>query len=105
MKTFFCKLVPPRPTFLQDMSEAERAMMQDHARYWRGKMDQGKVVAFGLVADPAGPYGMGIIEVADDREARMVTDNDPVVRSGQGARFEIFPMPQGAVHPTATVRA
>ena len=47
MKTFFCKLVPPRPTFAQDMSDAEASLMQAHATYWRGLMDEGLAVGFG----------------------------------------------------------
>ena len=34
---------------------------------------------------------MGIVEAADEAEARAVTDKDPVVAAGIG-RYEIFPM-------------
>jgi hypothetical protein len=101
MITFFCRLVPPRATFALDMSPAEGRMMQEHAGYWHGLMRQGKVVAFGLVGDPAGAYGIGILEVVDEAEARELTANDPTIRSGLGFRYEIHPMPRGAVHPPA----
>ncbi len=52
VRAFFCKLIPPRPTFAQDMSEAEVKLMHEHAEYWRGLMEKGQVVTFGLVADP-----------------------------------------------------
>jgi uncharacterized protein YciI len=99
MSTFFCKLVPPRPTFAQDITPTERELMQEHGRYWHGCMQQGKVIAFGMVADPAAGFGMGIVEVADEAEARALTDADPVVRAGRGFRYEIYVMPRGAVHP------
>jgi len=99
MKTFFCKLVPPRATFAQDMSPAEGQLMQEHAGYWRGLMDQGQVVAFGLVGDPAGAFGIGIVEVDGDAAVQAVTDNDPVIRANQGFRYEVHVMPRGAVHP------
>ena len=99
MKTFFCKLTAPRPTFAQDMSEAERRLMQEHAVYWREWMDEGRVVTFGLVGDPVGAYGIAVVEVDDDAEVRRLTDNDPTVRSGLGFRFDVYPMPLGAVHP------
>ena len=52
---YFCRLIPPRPTFAMDMNDEERALMQQHAAYWWKKMDEGKVIAFGPVADPQGP--------------------------------------------------
>ena len=99
MKTFFCRLVPPRPTFGQDMSEAEAKLMADHAAYWRGWMAKGHVIAFGVVADPAGAYGVGIVEVEDEADVRRLTANDPTILHGQGFRFDVHPMPRGAVHP------
>ena len=33
---------PPRPTFVQDMTPDERAMMQEHGVYWRGKLGRGR---------------------------------------------------------------
>ena len=99
MKTFFCKLIAPRATFAQDMSESEARLMQEHAGYWREWMDKGRVVTFGLVTDPAGAYGIAVVEVDDDAEVRTLTGNDPTVRSGLGFRFDVYPMPLGAVHP------
>ena len=99
VKTFFCKLIPPRPTFAQDMSEAEAKLMLEHAVYWRGWMEKGQVVAFGLVADPAGAYGIVIVEVDDDSGLRTLAANEPTIRSGRGFRFDVYPMPRGVVHP------
>ena len=65
---FFLKLIPCRPTFALDMTDEERAIMQRHVVYWRGLMDEGRVVVFGPVMDPGGPYGMGVIEAADEDE-------------------------------------
>ena len=102
MKTYFCKLLPPRPTFLQDMSEAEMKLMQDHGSYWRDLMERGLVVTFGVVADPAGAYGIGIVEVESEADTDRLTNNDPTIRSGRGFRFAVHPMPRGAVHPSFT---
>ena len=98
MKAFFCKLVAPRPTFAQDMSPAEAALMQQHAVYWKEWMDKGRVVTFGLVADPAGAYGIAVVEVDDDAAVHRLTGDDPTIRSGLGFRFDVYPMPRGAVH-------
>ena len=97
MNAYFCKLVAPRPTFVQDMTPAERQLMQEHGTYWREWLAKGNVVTFGLVLDPAGAFGIGVVEFEDDASVRSFTDNDPTIRSGQGFRFEIQPMPFGAV--------
>jgi hypothetical protein len=36
---FLYKLIPPRLTFAQDMTEAERKVMQEHATYWKCLID------------------------------------------------------------------
>jgi hypothetical protein len=54
-------LNPPRPTFMQDMSNEERGIMQQHIGYWNQLMAEGKVLAFGPVMDPQGVYGLGIV--------------------------------------------
>jgi uncharacterized protein YciI len=87
---FFLKL-PPRPTFVADMTEAERAAMQRHADYLAAQLQNGTGVAFGPVFDPAGAFGMGIVEAADEAAARAITDQDPAVMEGVG-RYEIYPM-------------
>lgn len=69
----------------------------DLESHFRGKPPE--VVAFGVVADPAGAFGIAIIEVADEDEARRLTANDPTIRSGRGFSYEMLPMPRGAVHP------
>jgi YCII-related domain len=81
------------------MSEAEAKLMADHATYWREWMAKGHVVAFGVVADPAGVYGIGIVEVEDEAGVRMLTEYDPTILRGQGFRFDVHLMPRGAVHP------
>jgi uncharacterized protein len=99
MAHYFCRLNAPRSSFLRDMSEAERQIMQEHGAYWRRSMEQGHVIAFGLVADPAAPFGVGIVDFATDADVHAFTDNDPAVLSGRGFSMDVHPMPLGAVHP------
>jgi hypothetical protein len=100
MQAFFCKLVPPRPTFPTDLSPAEADVMMRHARYWQGMIDRkaAQVFALGLVLDPAGAFGIIVIEVADESAARALTASDPAITSGIGMRYEIHPMPRGVMH-------
>ena len=69
-------------------------MMVAHVEYWSDRMAQGNVVAFGPVADPAGPYGIGIVLAPDLEGAEAMRDGDPAMRSLSGFRTEIAPMLQ-----------
>lgn len=94
---FFCKLLPPRPTFAQDMNADEGALMQRHAAYWSEAITRGNVIAFGFVGDPKGAFGMGIVQFDSEADARAFTDGDPTITSESGFEFEVLPMPLGVV--------
>ena len=91
MPHFFLKMTPPRPTFADDMSPAEQEAMGAHAAYLTELTEKGIGFAFGPVFDPDGVWGMGIVEAADEAEARFLIHNDPAVVAGVG-RYEVFPM-------------
>lgn len=88
-KHYYLKLVPVRPTFALDMSEDERAVMLKHVAYWMELMNKGKVIVFGPVSDPAGAFGMGVIEAESEEEVKNITDNDPASKIN---RYEVYPM-------------
>ena len=89
---FVCRLLAPRPTFMQDITAEERAVMGAHAGYWREAMARGLVVIFGPVADPAGPWGLGVLRVANAQAVKDFAASDPVIKAGIGFRYEILPM-------------
>jgi uncharacterized protein YciI len=89
---FLYKLIPPRPTFDADMSDGEAAVMGQHVDYWKKLTERGTAVVFGPVGDPAGVWGLAVIEVEDEGEARDLGLNDPAVTSGV-ATFETHAMP------------
>lgn len=91
MPHFLMKLVPNRPTFPGDMTDAEREMMQRHAAYCESLVEKGIGLIFGPVFDPAGAWGLGIVEAADMDEAQGLGDNDPAVAAGIG-RYHVAPM-------------
>ena len=94
MKYFFCKLIPPRATFAQDMTPAERALMVQHVAYCQGLMHEQEALAFGPVADPRGGYGIGIIAASDDAEMETLRNDDPTIQANAGFQFEALPMPR-----------
>jgi uncharacterized protein YciI len=99
MSDFFVRLNAPRPTFVQDMNDAERQLMQQHALYWHSWMAHGNVLVFGLVADAKGAFGMGVVRFESEVEARRFADNDPTIVANAGFSVDVFAMPFGAVRP------
>jgi len=89
-----CKLIPPRPTFAQDMTEVERKIMQEHVVYWKDLSDRRIAIIFGPVLDPKGTWGIAIIGVASEPEAHILVRYDPAIQAG--FTFEVYPMP-GAI--------
>jgi uncharacterized protein len=95
MNHFLYKLIPTRPTFDQDMSESEGAIMGNHVAYWQELTEGGTAIVFGPVSDPAGAWGLAVVGAETLTQARTLGDADPAVVSGL-ARFEVCPMP-GAI--------
>ncbi|MDQ4135994.1 MAG: YciI family protein [Pseudomonadota bacterium] len=94
MPVHFCKLLPPRATFPGDMTPEEGRLMQEHGAYWRGLADRGTAIVVGPVFDPAGVWGMAVVDVADAAAASALTAEDPIIRAGAGFRYEIYLIPQ-----------
>jgi uncharacterized protein YciI len=94
LRYFMCRLVPPRPTFAFDMNEQEKAVMQAHAAYMAEHVRTGTVVVCGPVADPAGPYGLGVLRVRDEDELKAFLAKDPAGSSTVGLHWEWLPMLQ-----------
>ena len=101
MKEFLCKLIPPRPTFAQDMTEVERKTMQEHVVYWKDLSDRRIAIIFGPVLDPKGTWGLAIVEVASEPEAHILGRNDPAVQAG--FTFKVYPMPGAIVRKSRTI--
>jgi uncharacterized protein len=100
MAHFFCKLKPPRPTFITDMTEDEARLMRAHREYWTPQVETGIVVAMGPVADPAGGYGVAIVEATSEAALEAMQGGDPVIATGHGFAYENRPMLGIAVRPS-----
>lgn len=94
---FLCRLLPPRPTFPSDMSEAEARLMSEHVAYWQPRLQDGTVLVFGPVFDPKGAWGVAVIRTESVQRAKELTDGDPVVRAGLGFRYDVLAMPSTLV--------
>lgn len=94
MPHFLLRLIPPRASFLVDMTEEERVLLGEHAAFLSGEMAAGRVLAFGPVADPKGPYGFALVEAPSTASAELMTVADPVIRAARGFAYEISPILQ-----------
>ena len=86
------RLIPPRPTFDQDMSAGERAVMDEHVVYWGGLLEAGHVVVYGPVRDGTGAWGLGVLHAESEEAALGMVLGDPAIRSGM-VSYEFGLMP------------
>jgi len=89
---FLCRLLPPRPSFAMDMTPDELAAMQRHVGYWSSLLQKGTAIVFGPVADPAGPWGLGVLRLRAGESLEELTAQDPAILAGIGLRYETLPM-------------
>lgn len=85
MPHFFLRLNSPRPTFPADITDAERAVMGEHGAYWKPLVDKGTCIVLGPVMDPKGVFGMAVVDVASEAEARTLVAGDPTTRAKLGS--------------------
>jgi uncharacterized protein YciI len=88
---FFARLLPPRPTFMQDITPAETPLMQQHFAYWTEQFKTGKVLLLGPVMDPKGAFGVFVLEMSSEAEARAMVEGDPTIKAGMN-HYDIAPM-------------
>lgn len=82
MKTWFIRLIPPRTTFITDMTDTEKKAMADHFAYWKDQFSKGVCIFGGPVLDPKGPYGVLALRAATEEDARAIAMADPSVQAG-----------------------
>jgi len=93
---YFFKLIPPRPTFPQDMTNEEGRLMEAHSRYFdehfaAGRLLLCRLLLYGPVMAATGAFGLAVLEVDSEGEAQRFGEGDPSVKAGLD-RFEIYPM-------------
>jgi hypothetical protein len=99
MPDFFFKLHPPRASFPGDITAEEQAVIAEHVAYWEAELGR-SVLTFGPVMAPDGVFGMGVVSLPDEAAAQSCAAQDPVISSGRGFRYDVFPM-QAARPPRA----
>jgi len=78
--TFMLTFRPPRPDFWDTLTEAEKALVEQHFFYILGLHEQGKVQFAGRSDDAK--FGLAIVEVDSETEAQQIVDQSPAVIAG-----------------------
>jgi uncharacterized protein len=65
--------------------------MEEHSRYFDEHSAGGRLLLYGPVMAPDGAFGLAVLEVETEAEARHFGEGYPSVRAALN-RFEIYPM-------------
>jgi uncharacterized protein YciI len=98
MSWYLYRLLPGRRDFAATMTDDERAIMGRHVQYWSEHLASGRVMIFTPVADPAGDWGLGIVQAQTPADAAALGDADPAVVSGI-ARYDVLALPGAITAP------
>jgi uncharacterized protein len=74
--------------FIEGASPEERAVFDEHGTWLEARSAEGRVLFAGRCYD--GPFGLVVLDVADEDEARRLVAQDPSVREGLQTA-ELFP--------------
>jgi uncharacterized protein YciI len=96
MSTFVLRLIAPRPSFAQTLTDAEREIMGRHAAHWQPYLERGDMVVFGPVLTDDDSFGLAVLDTDDEQALRDFAAQDPVVTSGT-ASFEFGRLAAGHV--------
>jgi uncharacterized protein YciI len=96
MPTFVLRLIAPRPSFAETLTDSEREIMNRHAAHWRPYLERGDMVVFGPVLTDEDSYGLAVVETDDEQALREFASRDPVVTTGTAA-FEVGRLAAGHV--------
>jgi uncharacterized protein YciI len=82
MRQFLFRLEPVRADFtLQNMTDAERPVVAEHAAHLKSLLDQGTLIMAGQAFDPKGFWGIVIVNAPDQEAATTLMNQDPAIKS------------------------
>ncbi|UCC19632.1 MAG: hypothetical protein JSV62_16280 [Promethearchaeota archaeon] len=81
-KHFYAVIKPYRQDFIINPKKEEDQIMSDHFLYLKSLLEQKKLYLAGPTLISEDPFGLIILEVQTEQEARNLLENDPSVKSG-----------------------
>jgi uncharacterized protein len=99
-KHFLIRIQPVRATFVNDATKEESKTMGVHFEYLKKLMTEGKIVLAGPSINGEKTFGLIIVEVENEAEARAILEGDPSYKAGiQGG--EVFPFTLSLIRESA----
>ena len=75
--------------------------MDEHGRYFGEQFAAGRLLLYGPVMATDGIFGLAVLEVDSEEDARRFGEADPSVKAGLN-RFEFYPMRVSAARAKQT---
>lgn len=79
---FLIRIQPVRATFVNDATKEENKIMGEHFRYLQKLTAEGKIVLAGPSINNEKTFGLIIVEVDNEAEARKIMEGDPSYKAG-----------------------
>lgn len=91
MDWYLIRLTPPRPTFADDITEQESAVIGEHFAYLKGLEAAGRLKLAGRTAGAEVGIALILAETLEDAQAMLA--GDPAIRAGvfTGVVHRFFP--------------
>lgn len=81
-KAFLIRIQPVRATFVHDATKEEGKIMGEHFGYLKKLAADGKVVLAGPSINDEKTFGLIVVEVDNEAEARKIMEGDPSFKAG-----------------------
>ena len=99
-KHFVIRIQPVRATFVNDATQEESKTMGVHFEYLKKLVAEGKVVLAGPSINGEKTFGLIIVEVDTEAEARAILEGDPSYKAGIQIG-EVFPFTLALIRESA----
>jgi len=88
--TYLIRLQLTRPEAAVKSTPEEDRIVSEHFAYLKRYTEQGTLVFAGRTTEADRTFGIVVLEVASEDEARKIMENDPAIKGGV-MRGELFP--------------
>lgn len=99
-KHFLIRIQPVRATFIKDATKEELNTMGVHFAYLKKLVAEGKVVLAGPSINGDKTFGLILVEVDTEAEARAILEGDPSYKAGI-QRGEVLPFTLSLIRESA----
>lgn len=82
LQHYLIRLIPARAEVVAAPTEKEQKIIVEHFRHLQKAMADGKVLLAGPSVNGKDTFGLVVVEVANEAEAKVIMEADPAVQAG-----------------------